>query len=123
MFKEPNFENIKRTKKIKVAQGSNISIRGSGQVGKQFSHIYPIIESVKQTTKMTSPIMAKMNRALEGFNRVGQELAEKQEILAKTKPKNYKTQIVKLNALAKLMLIVQLKLWVKILKERLGTIN
>ena len=101
-FKEHKFENIKRTKKLKVAQGSNISIRGSGQVGKQFSHIYPIIESVKQTTKMTSPIMAKMNRALEGFNRIGQELAEKQEILAKTKPKNYKTQIVKLNALAKL---------------------
>ena len=42
-----------------------------------------------------------MNRALEGYNRVGQTIAEEQELLIKNKPEGYKKKILELNALAK----------------------
>ena len=98
---DPNEENIKRTKKIKNIQGANISVKGSGQTGKQFSHVYPLIESAKPGTKTTGTIDAKMNRALEGYNKIGQNIAEQQEILIKNKPEGYKQELVKLNARAK----------------------
>ena len=100
-FKDPNEANIIRDEKIRKTQGSNISVKGSGQTGKQFSHVYPLIESAKPGTKTTTTIDAKMNRALEGYNRVGQNIAEEQELLIKTKPEEYKKKIVELNAKAK----------------------
>ena len=99
--KPENLENTKRTEKIKATQGSNISVKGSGQTGKQFSHVYPLIESAKPGTKTTGTIDAKMNRALEGYNKIGQEIAEQQEFLIKNKPEGYKQELVKLNAKAK----------------------
>ena len=96
-----NKENVKRDEKIKKTQGSNISVRGSGQTGKQFSHVYPLIESAKPGTKTTFVIDAKMNRALEGYNKIGQAIAEAQEYLINTKPDGYKQKIVELNARAK----------------------
>ena len=92
---------IKRDEKIKKTQGSNISVRGSGQTGKQFSHVYPLIESAKPGTKTTFTIDAKMNRALEGYNKIGQSIAEQQEFLIKNKPEGYKNKLVELNAKAK----------------------
>ena len=100
-FVEPNKENIKRTAIIKKTQGGNISIIGSGQTGKQFSHIFPLIESAPPGTKSTFVIDAKMNRALEGYNKVAQKIAEEQELLIKNKPEGYKKRILELNALAK----------------------
>ena len=100
-FKEPNIENIKRTKKIKPAQGGEISIKGGKEIGKNFSHIFPIIESAPPGTKSTGVIDAKMNRALEGYNKVAQKIAEQQELLIKNKPDGYKKKILELNALAK----------------------
>ena len=97
----PNQTNIKRYETIKKVQGSNISMIGSGQTGKQFSHVYPLIESVKPGTQTTFKIDAKMNRKLEGYNRIGQNIAEEQELLIKTKPEGYKKKIVELNARAK----------------------
>tara|TARA_R100000734_G_scaffold11198_1_gene8406 strand:+ start:535 stop:1677 length:1143 start_codon:yes stop_codon:yes gene_type:complete len=99
--KPENLENTKRTEKIKATQGSNISVKGSGQTGKQFSHVYPLIESAKPGTKTTGTIDAKMNRALEGYNKIGQDIAEQQEFLIKNKPEGYKQELVKLNARAK----------------------
>ena len=99
--KPENLENTKRTEKIKATQGSNISVKGSGQTGKQFSHVYPLIESAKPGTKTTGTIDAKMNRALEGYNKIGQDIAEQQEFLIKNKPEGYKQELVKLNAKAK----------------------
>lgn len=99
--KPENLENTKRTEKIKATQGSNISVKGSGQTGKQFSHVYPLIESAKPGTKTTGTIDAKMNRALEGYNKIGQAIAEQQEFLIKNKPEGYKQELVKLNARAK----------------------
>ena len=100
-FKEPNIENIKRTQKIKPAQGGEISIKGGKAIGKNFSHIFPIIESAPPGTKSTGVIDAKMNRALEGYNKVAQKIAEDQELLIKNKPEGYKKKILELNALAK----------------------
>ena len=100
-FKEPNIENIKRTQKIKPAQGGEISIKGGKEIGKNFSHIFPIIESAPPGTKSTGVIDAKMNRALEGYNKVAQKIAEQQELLIKNKPDGYKKKILELNALAK----------------------
>ena len=100
-FKEPNVENIKRAKKIKISQGGEISIRGGKEIGKNFSHIFPIIESAPPGTKSTFVIDAKMNRALEGYNKVAQTIAEEQESLIKNKPEGYKKRILELNALAK----------------------
>ena len=100
-FKEPNIENIKRTQKIKPAQGGEISIKGGKEIGKNFSHIFPIIESPPPGTKSTAVIDAKMNRALEGYNKVAQKIAEDQELLIKNKPEGYKKKILELNALAK----------------------
>ena len=99
--KPENIENVKRTEKIKKTQGSNISVKGSGQTGKQFSHVYPLIESAKPGTKTTFTIDAKMNRALEGYNKIGQAIAEAQEKLILEKPDGYKKKIVELNARAK----------------------
>ena len=42
-----------------------------------------------------------MNRALEGYNKVAQKIAEDQELLIKNKPEGYKKKILELNALAK----------------------
>ena len=42
-----------------------------------------------------------MNRALEGYNKVAQKIAEEQESLIKNKPEGYKKRILELNALAK----------------------
>ena len=100
-FKEPNIENIKRTQKIKPAQGGEISIKGGKEIGKNFSHIFPIIESAPPGTKSTGVIDAKMNRALEGYNKIAQKIAEDQELLIKNKPEGYKKKILELNALAK----------------------
>ena len=69
--------------------------------GKQFSHVYPLIESAKPGTQTTGTIDAKMNRALEGYNKIGQDIAEQQELLIKNKPEGYKQELVKLNAKAK----------------------
>jgi hypothetical protein len=99
--KDPNEKNIRRTEKIKKTQGANISVKGSGQTGKQFSHVYPLIESAKPGTKTTFIIDAQMNRDLLGYNKIGQEIAEQQELLIKNKPDGYKEEIVKLNAQAK----------------------
>jgi len=101
-FKDPNLANIIRDKKIRETQGSNISIKGSGQTGTQFSHVYPLIKSAKPGTKTTFKIPAQMNRKLEGFNITGQNIAEEQEELIKNKPDGYKKKIVELNAKAKL---------------------
>ena len=99
--KPENLENTKRTEKIKKTQGSNISVRGSGQTGKQFSHVYPLIESAKPGTQTTFTIDAKMNRALEGYNKIGQDIAEAQEKLIIEKPDGFEKKIVELNAKAK----------------------
>ena len=82
-FVEPNKQDIERYKKIKKVQGSNISMIGSGQTGKQFSHVYPLIEDAPPGTKTTFVIDAKMNRKLEGFNQIGQKIAEEQSLLKK----------------------------------------
>ena len=79
----PNQTNIRRYETIKKVQGSNISMIGSGQTGKQFSHVYPLIEDAPPGTKTTFVIDAKMNRKLEGFNRIGQKIAEEQSLLKK----------------------------------------
>ena len=100
-FKPENLENVKRTKVIKDVQGSNISVKGSGQIGKQFSHVYPLIKSAKPGTKTTFTIDASMNRKLEPYNKIGQRIAEEQELVIKTKPEGYKKRIVELNAGAK----------------------
>ena len=100
-FKPENLENVKRTKIIKDVQGSNISVKGSGQIGKQFSHVYPLIKSAKPGTKTTFTIDASMNRKLEPYNKIGQRIAEEQELVIKTKPEGYKKRIVELNAGAK----------------------
>jgi len=100
-FKPENLENVKRTKIIKDVQGSNISVKGSGQTGKQFSHVYPLIKSAKPGTKTTFTIDASMNRKLEPYNKIGQRIAEEQELVIKTKPEGYKKRIVELNAGAK----------------------
>lgn len=100
-FKPENLENVKRTKVIKDVQGGNISVKGSGQIGKQFSHVYPLIKSAKPGTKTTFTIDASMNRKLEPYNKIGQRIAEEQELVIKTKPEGYKKRIVELNAGAK----------------------
>ena len=82
-FVEPNKQDIERYKKIKKVQGSNISMIGSGQTGKQFSHVYPLIEDAPPGTKTTFVIDAKMNRKLEGFNQIGQKIAEEQSLIKK----------------------------------------
>jgi hypothetical protein len=118
--KPQNLENVKRTEKIKTTQGSNISVIGSGQTGKQFSHVYPLIESAKPGTKTTFTIDAKMNRALEGYNKIGQTIAEQQEFLIKNKPKGYKQKIVELNAKAKKNVIDAVKDLGKDYKGQIG---
>jgi len=99
--KPENLENQKRTKKIKKVQGSNISLLGQGQKGTQFSHVYPLVESAPPGSKTTFAIDGSMNRKLVGYNRVGQAIAEQQELLIKNKPDGYKKQIEILNAKAK----------------------
>ena len=99
--KPENIENVKRDEKIKKTQGSNISVKGSGQTGKQFSHVFPLIESAKPGTKTTFTIDASMNRKLEPYNKIGQAIAEAQEKLILEKPDGYKKELVKLNARAK----------------------
>lgn len=119
-FKEANQANIERDKKIKVSQGNRISVLGSGQTGAQFGHVYPIIESVPQDTKMTNLIMAKANRALEGFNQIGQKIAEEQEFLVKNKPDGYKKKLMELNAKAKLNVNNAIKTLGKEYKGQIG---
>ena len=97
-----NKANIVRSDKIKKVQGSNISMIGQGQTGTQFSHVYPLIESAPPGTQTTFKIDAKMNRKLEGFNEIGQKIAEKQELLIKNKPEGYKKRLEILNGEAKL---------------------
>jgi len=97
-----NKSNIVRSDKIKKVQGSNISMIGQGQTGTQFSHVYPLIESAPPGTQTTFKIDAKMNRKLEGFNEIGQKIAEKQELLIKNKPEGYKKRLEILNGEAKL---------------------
>ena len=63
--------------------------------------MYPLIESAKPGTKTTFTIDAKMNRALEGYNKIGQAIAEAQEKLILEKPEGYEKKIVELNARAK----------------------
>ena len=75
---------------------------GQGQTGTQFSHAYPLIESAPPGTKTTFKIDAKMNRKLEGFNEIGQKIAEEQELLIKNKPEGYKKRLEILNGEAKL---------------------
>ena len=93
--------NIVRESKIKPAQGGEISIRGGKEIGKNFSHVYPIIESAKPGTKNTFVIDADKNAKLIGYNQIGQDIAEQQELLIKNKPKGYKNKLVELNAKAK----------------------
>ena len=100
-IEEVNQGNIKRRKKIDAAQGSEIPIRGGKILGKNFGHVYPIIESAKPGTKTTTVIDAKMNSKLTGFNTIGQTIAEEQEWLIKNKPQNYKTEIEILNGKAR----------------------
>jgi len=102
----PNQTNIKRYETIKKVQGSNISMIGSGQTGKQFSHVYPLIEDAPPGTKTTFVIDAKMNRKLEGFNQIGQKIAEEQSLIKKNNKfpltGNAKKQMEVLNGRAKL---------------------
>ena len=97
-----NQANIVRSDKIKKVQGSNISMLHQGQTGTQFSHVYPLIESAPPGTQTTFKIDAKMNRKLEGFNEIGQKIAEEQELLIKNKPEGYKKRLEILNGEAKL---------------------
>ena len=93
--------NIVRESKIKPAQGGEISIRGGKEIGKNFSHVYPIIKSAKPGTKTTFTIDADKNAKLIGYNQIGQDIAEKQELLIKNKPEGYKKEILVNNAKAK----------------------
>ena len=102
VVENPKKGNIVRSDKIKKVQGSNISMIGQGQTGAQFSHVYPLIESAPPGTQTTFKIDAKMNRKLEGFNEIGQKIAEKQELLIKNKPEGYKKRLEILNGEAKL---------------------
>jgi len=100
-IEEKNQSNINRRNKIIAFQGGEISIKGGREIGKNFSHVYPIIESAKPGTKTTFTIDADMNSKLIGYNRIGQEIAEDQEYLLKVKPEDYKKQILINNAKSK----------------------
>jgi len=84
---------LERQRKIKPAQGKEISVVGGKEIGKNFGHVYPIIKSYKPGTKITNIIDAKKNNKLIGFNTIGQTIAEKQERLLLDKPENYKQLI------------------------------
>jgi hypothetical protein len=75
-IEEVNQGNIKRRKKIDAAQGSEIPIKGGKILGKNFGHVYPIIESAKPGTKTTTVIDAHMNSKLTCFNTIGQTISE-----------------------------------------------
>ena len=47
-FKEPNLENIKRAKKIKIAQGGEISIRGGKEIGKILVTYFLLLQALPQ---------------------------------------------------------------------------
>jgi len=103
----PREKDIRRLEKLKPVQGGVIMLEGSrklptGQAGhgKEFSHIYPFMEGVPQTTKMTGVISGTMNRKLQPFNVVGQEIADQQKQLIAEDPNN-KRKIMELNAKAK----------------------
>ena len=91
-----------REKKIKAAQGSEISITRGQEIRKNFGHVYPIIASAKPGSKTTNLIDSTKNNKLIGFNKIGQKIAEDQEWYIKNKPKNYIEEIEKLNGKAKL---------------------
>ena len=91
-----------REKKIKAAQGSEISITKGQEIRKNFGHVYPIIASAKPGSKTTNLIDSTKNNKLIGFNKIGQKIAEDQEWYIKNKPKNYIEEIEKLNGKAKL---------------------
>ena len=91
-----------RKRKIKIAQGSEISITGGQEIRKAFGHVYPIIASAKPGSKTTNLIDSKKNNKLVGFNVIGQKIAEDQEWYIKNKPQNYIEEIEKLNGRAKL---------------------
>ena len=84
---------LERQRKIKPAQGKEISVVGGKEIGKNFGHVYPIIKSAKPGTKTTNIIDAKMNNKLIGFNRIGQTIAEEQERLLLDRPENYRELI------------------------------
>jgi len=100
-IEEINQGNITRRDKIKATQGGEINIIGGKKINRAFSHVYPIIESAKPGTKITTTIDADMNSKLIGYNITGQSIAEDQEYLLKVKPKGYKKQILINNAKAK----------------------
>jgi len=84
---------LERQRKIKPAQGKEISVVGGKEIGKNFGHVYPIIKSAKPGTKTTNIIDAKKNNKLIGFNTIGQKIAEEQERLLLDKPENYRELI------------------------------
>jgi hypothetical protein len=103
----PRGKDIRRLQKLKPVQGGVIMLEGSrklptGQVGhgKEFSHIYPFMEGVPQTTKMTGVISGTMNRKLQPFNVIGQKITDQQKQLIAEEPNN-KRKIMELNAKAK----------------------
>ena len=100
-IEEINQGNITRRDKIKATQGGDINIIGGKKINRAFSHVYPIIESAKPGTKITTTIDADMNSKLVGYNTIGQKIAEDQEYLLKVKPEGYKKQILINNAKAK----------------------
>jgi len=101
VLEEPSKGGLTRRAKIKPAQGSEITIKGGNIIGKNFSHVYPIIEDAPPGTKTTTVIDADMNAKLIGYNRKGQTIAERQQDLIRTKPSGYQDEIMRLNGLAK----------------------
>ena len=72
---------LARKIKIDPAQGGELSVKGGKEISKNFGHVYPIIKSAKPGTKTTNIIDAKKNNKLIGFNRIGQTIAEEQEVI------------------------------------------
>ena len=103
----PREKDIRRLEKLKPVQGGVIMLEGSRKTptgkpghGKEFSHIFPFMEGVPQTTKMTGVISGTMNRKLQPFNVIGQEIADQQKQILLEDPNN-KRKIMELNAKAK----------------------
>jgi hypothetical protein len=78
---DPTEGSKTRRKKINLTQDGELSVKGGREIRKNFGHVYPIIESYKPGTKITNIIDSKKNSKLIGFNKIGQKIAEEQEVI------------------------------------------
>ena len=107
VYKDPRERDVRRLEKLNPVQGGAIMLEGSRKLpdgkpghGKEFSHVFPFMKGVPQTTKMTGVISGTMNRKLQPFNVIGQKIADEQYFIKNNDPTN-KKKLIELNALAK----------------------